>query len=478
MQITQYENTGFIIFERGVNVLEDTIAAVGTAPGEAGIGIVRLSGKDSQDILGKIFKGKKVKDINDMPSRYMTYGLIFDDEGSKIDEVLAVIMRAPYSYTGEDVAEIHCHGGIVPIRKIMELVLRKGARMAEPGEFTKRGFLNGRIDLAQSEAVIDVITSKTDEGLENAMNQLQGELSVKVKAAMDMLLSMLAHIEASIDFPEHDIEEITAETIRSKGLEVKAILEELQDTYYEGRIQREGLSTAIIGRPNVGKSSLLNLLLKENRAIVTDIPGTTRDIIEEYLNVKGVLIKLIDTAGLRETEDVVEKIGVERTKEAINDADLVIFIIDASKKLDPEDMLIASMLKDKRVIVSANKIDMGIDAELDLLEESFNKERIIRMSVKDKKGIELLEKAIWDAAYSGNVKTRGSAVVSNIRHKSLIDKAHESIDRALEAIDDGIPLDLISVDIRDAWRFLGEITGDTVEEDIITEIFSRFCIGK
>lgn len=312
-------------------MLEDTIAAVGTAPGEAGIGIVRLSGKDSQDILGKIFRGKKVKDINDMPSRYMTYGFIFDDEGSKIDEVLAVIMRAPYSYTGEDVAEIHCHGGIIPIRKIMELVLKKGARMAEPGEFTKRGFLNGRIDLAQSEAVIDVITSKTDEGLKNAMNQLQGELSVRVKAVMDMLLSMLAHIEASIDFPEHDIEEITAENIRSKGLEAKAILKELQNTYYEGRIQREGLSTAIIGRPNVGKSSLLNLLLKENRAIVTDIPGTTRDIIEEYLNVKGVLIKLIDTAGLRETEDVVEKIGVERTKEAINDADLVIFVIDASK---------------------------------------------------------------------------------------------------------------------------------------------------
>ena len=375
-------------------MLEDTIAAVGTAPGEAGIGIVRLSGKDSQDILGKIFRGKKVKDINDMPSRYMTYGFIFDDEGSKIDEVLAVIMRAPYSYTGEDVAEIHCHGGIIPIRKIMELVLKKGARMAEPGEFTKRGFLNGRIDLAQSEAVIDVITSKTDEGLKNAMNQLQGELSVRVKAVMDMLLSMLAHIEASIDFPEHDIEEITAENIRSKGLEAKAILKELQNTYYEGRIQREGLSTAIIGRPNVGKSSLLNLLLKENRAIVTDIPGTTRDIIEEYLNVKGVLIKLIDTAGLRETEDVVGKIGVERTKEAINDADLVIFVIDASKKLDPEDMLIASILNDKRVIIAANKMDMGIDAELDLLEDRFEKERIIRMSVKDKKGIELLEEAI------------------------------------------------------------------------------------
>ncbi|MDD4834282.1 MAG: tRNA uridine-5-carboxymethylaminomethyl(34) synthesis GTPase MnmE [Lutispora sp.] len=464
--------------KRGGNVLEDTIAAVGTAPGEAGIGIVRLSGKDSEEILAKIFQGKKVKDINDMPSRYMTYGFIFDEDGKRIDEVLAVMMRAPYSYTGEDVAEIHCHGGIISIRKIMELVLSKGARLAEPGEFTKRGFLNGRIDLAQSEAVIDVITAKTDEGLHNAMNQLQGELSAKVSLVMDKLLSMLAHIEASIDFPEHDIEDITAENIKTQGTEAKEILEELLDSYYEGKIQRDGLSTAIIGRPNVGKSSLLNLLLKENRAIVTDIPGTTRDIIEEYLNVKGVLIKLIDTAGLRETEDVVEKIGVEKTKEAISKADLVILIIDASQELTSEDMTIASLIKDKRVIVSANKIDLGVCADLSKLEEIFKKDSIIKMSVKSKQGIELLEKGIWDAAYSGNIKTKGSVVISNIRHKSLIDKAYESLERALEAINEGIPLDLISVDIKDSWRYLGEITGDTVEEDIITEIFSRFCIGK
>lgn len=459
-------------------MLEDTIAAVGTAPGEAGIGIVRLSGKDSQDILRKIFKGKKVKEAADMKSRYMTYGFIIDADGNKIDEVLAVMMRGPYSYTGEDVAEIHCHGGVIPIRKIMEQVLKNGARMAEPGEFTKRGFLNGRIDLAQSEAVIDVITAKTDDGLYNAMNQLQGELSSKVKLVMDMILSILAHIEASVDFPEHDIDDITADNIRVQGSEAKKILEELQRTYYEGKIQREGLSTAIVGRPNVGKSSLLNLLLKQNRAIVTDIPGTTRDIIEEYLSVKGVLVRLIDTAGLRETEDIVEKIGVERTKEAINEADLVIFIVDASRELTSEDMIIASLLKDKKVIVAANKIDMGVNADLDILEEAFAKENIVKMSVKAKQGIELLEKAIWDIAYSGNVKSKGSAVVSNIRHKALIDNAYESIGKALEAIDAGIPLDLISVDIKDAWRFLGEITGDTVEEDIITEIFSRFCIGK
>lgn len=459
-------------------MLDDTIAAVGTAPGEAGIGIIRLSGKRSQDILGQIFKGKKAKDVNEMPSRYMSYGFIYDEEGKKIDEVLAVIMRAPYSYTGEDVVEIHCHGGVISIRKIMELVLKKGARLAEAGEFTKRGFLNGRIDLAQSEAVIDIITAKTDEGLENAVNQLQGELSLKVKEVMDKLMSMLAHIEASIDFPEHDIEEVTSENLKSQGNEALGILKELQDTYYEGKIQREGLSTAIIGRPNVGKSSLLNLLLRENRAIVTDIPGTTRDIIEEYLNVKGVLIKLIDTAGLRETEDVVEKIGVEKTKEALNRADLVIFIVDASKKLTEEDMAIASMIKQKKVIVAANKIDAGIEADLEALGEIFDGHNIIKMSVKDKKGIDLLEEAIYNTAYSGNVKSKSSAVVSNIRHKSLIDKAVDSIEKAMEAIDEGIPVDLISVDIKDAWRYLGEITGDTVEEDIITEIFSRFCIGK
>lgn len=459
-------------------MLDDTIAAVGTAPGEAGIGIIRISGKRSQEILGQIFKGKKAKNIDEMPSRYMSYGFIYDEEGKKIDEVLAVIMRAPYSYTGEDVAEIHCHGGMISIRKIMELVLRKGARMAEAGEFTKRGFLNGRIDLAQSEAVIDIITAKTDEGLENAVNQLQGELSLKVKDVMNILLSMLAHIEAAIDFPEHDIEEVTSENLRTKGMEAMGILKELQDTYYEGKIQREGLSTAIIGRPNVGKSSLLNLLLKENRAIVTDIPGTTRDIIEEYLNMKGVLIKLIDTAGLRETEDVVEKMGVEKTKEALNKADLVIFIVDASKKLTSEDMTIASLIKDKRVVIAANKIDIGIEADLEALGKIFDRHNIIKMSVKDKKGIDLLENAIYDIAYSGNVKSKSSAVVSNIRHKSLIDKALESIERALEAIDEGIPVDLVSVDIKDAWSYLGEITGDTVEEDIITEIFSRFCIGK
>lgn len=469
---------GLKYWKRGGNVLEDTIAAVGTAPGESGIGIVRLSGSLSIEILEKIFKAKKWKSAYDIPSRYMTYGYIFDDEGKKVDEVLAVIMKAPYSYTAEDVVEIHCHGGIVPIRKIMGLILNKGARPAEPGEFTKRAFLNGRIDLAQAEAVIDVITAKTEGGLDNALNQLGGVLSQQIKDIMNILISILAHIEASIDFPEHDVEELTIENVKNNILIAKDNIKELLNTYDEGKIQREGLSTAIVGRPNVGKSSLLNVLLKENRAIVTDIPGTTRDIIEEYLNLGGILIKLIDTAGLRETEDVVEKIGVERTKEAIDKADLIIFVIDVSEKLTKEDWDIISLTKGKKVIVVGNKIDLGINANLDEIQRIFGKNSIVKMSIKEYKGIKEIEKAIVDIVYSGSVKSKNTSLISNVRHKFLLEKTEDSLEKAQEAIETGIPVDLISVDIRDAWRYLGEITGDTVEEDIVTEIFSRFCIGK
>lgn len=459
-------------------MLEDTIAAVGTAPGESGIGIVRLSGSLSIEILEKIFKGKKSKDAKNIPSRYMTYGHIIDESHKIVDEVLVVIMRAPYSYTAEDVAEIHCHGGIISIKKIMELVLKNGARLAEPGEFTKRAFLNGRIDLAQAEAVIDVITAKTDSGLDNALSQLGGLFSLQIKDIMKILISILSHIEASIDFPEHDIEELTIENVKSNTKIAKEKIIDLLNTYDEGKIQREGLNTAIVGRPNVGKSSLLNVLLKENRAIVTDIPGTTRDIIEEYLNLGGILIKLIDTAGLRYTEDIVEKIGVERTKEAISEADLIIFILDISEKLTKEDWDIISLTKDKKVIIVGNKIDLGINEELKEIQKLFDKERIVLTSIKEHQGIKQLEKAIVDIVYSGNVKSKNISLVSNIRHKNLLEMARDSLNKALEAICLGIPIDLISVDIKDAWRYLGEITGDTIEEDLITEIFSRFCIGK
>lgn len=457
---------------------EDTIAAIATAPGEAGVGIVRLSGHKSIEVLNKIFKAKKNVKAIDIPSRMATYGHIIDNEGNVIDEVLVIIMREPYSYTTEDVVEIHCHGGIIPVRRIMELVLKNGALMAEPGEFTKRAFLNGRIDLAQAEAVIDVITSKTEKGLNAALDQLEGELSQEIHRIMDELVTILAHIEASIDFPEHDIEDITQDKILKTSENVMRAVKKLINSFEEGKIIRDGLSTAIVGRPNVGKSSLLNILIKENRAIVTDIPGTTRDIIEEYLNIGGILVKLVDTAGIRETEDVIEKIGVERTKSAIDEAELVIFTIDASSPLQEEDHEIMNLIKEKKIIVAANKIDKGLAVDLDYLTDKFEEGNIVEMSVKDRIGIDKLEMIIKHFVYQGQASVSKNKMVTNIRHKDLLDKAFESIEKAINSLKEGIPVDLLSVDIKEAWERLGQITGDVVEEDIIKEIFSKFCIGK
>lgn len=459
-------------------MIEKTIAAIATAPGEAGIGIVRISGEKSIEILKKVFKPKKNIDITDIPSRRVMYGHAVDRDGEVLDEVLAIIMRKPYSYTTEDVVELHCHGGIVPVRKIMEEVLKNGADIAEPGEFTKLAFLNGRIDLAQAEAVIDVITSKTETGLSAAMNQLEGELSKEIKAIMDKLLSMLAHIEASIDFPEHDVEEITVSNIRNMLVEAKTSAADLVASFDEGKIVRDGLKTAIIGRPNVGKSSLLNVLLKENRAIVTEVPGTTRDIIEEYLNIGGILIRLIDTAGIRETEDIVERMGVERTKGAISNSDLVILVLDASSELLYEDNEIIDLIKAKKVIAAINKTDLGFSINKKYLTDLFGENNVIEMSVKNRDGIDKLEERIKGLVFHGKLSINKNSMVTNIRHKNLMDRALENMDRALSSIEDEIPVDLISVDIREAWSNLGAITGDTVEEDIVKEIFSKFCIGK
>jgi tRNA modification GTPase len=459
-------------------MFDDTIAAIATAPGEAGIGIVRLSGSMAIDILNKVFKGKRSKSVFDIPSRVVSYGHIVDEKDNVIDEVLSIIMRMPNSYTKEDVVEIHCHGGIIPVRRIMELVLKSGAVMAEPGEFTKRAFLNGRIDLTQAEAVIDVITSKTETGLNAALNQLDGELSKELHSIMGDLLSILAHIEASIDFPEHDIEEVTQDNILNAAIKSFGNMKKLSDSFEEGKIIRDGLSTAIVGRPNVGKSSLLNIIIKENRAIVTDIPGTTRDIIEEYLNMGGVLVKLIDTAGIRETVDVVERIGVERTKSAIEEAEVIIFVIDASMPLTQEDHDILELIKSKKVIVAANKIDKGVHEDVSKLVDIFRQENVLKMSVKQKIGIEEIEEKIKDLVYHGQASVSKNRMVTNIRHKDLLDKALDGVSRAIDGLNDGVPIDLLSVDIKEAWRRLGQITGDVVEEDIINEIFSKFCIGK
>lgn len=461
-----------------IRLMDRTIAAIATAPGEAGIGIVRISGDESINILKKVFRPKKGMAVEDMPSRTVVYGHAVDGNGGVLDEVLAIIMRSPYSYTTEDVVELHCHGGIVPVRRIMQEVLKNGAEMAEPGEFTKRAFLNGRIDLAQAEAVIDVITSKTETGLNAALNQLEGELSGEIRQVMDKLLAMLAHIEASIDFPEHDVEEITVGNINRMLLEAKTSVEALLESFDEGKLVRDGLKTSIIGRPNVGKSSLLNVLLRENRAIVTEVPGTTRDIIEEYLNIGGLLIRLVDTAGIRDTEDIVERIGVERTKEAIKDSDLVILVIDASVELTAEDIEIIDMIEGKRVIAALNKIDLGGLHNRERLNKLFGEENTIEMSVRNGVGINRLEDRIKALVFQGKLSINKNSMVTSIRHKNLLDRALSNIEKALTSIEDDIPVDLVSVDIREAWSCLGAITGDTVEEDIVNEIFSKFCIGK
>ncbi len=476
MKVNNKDETA--VSKERIRLMDRTIAAIATAPGEAGIGIIRISGTEAIGILEKVFKPKKRVDIEAMPSRTVTYGHAIDSTGDIMDEVLAVIMRKPYSYTAEDVVEIHCHGGVVPVRRILQEVLKNGADIAEPGEFTKRAFLNGRIDLAQAEAVIDVITSKTETGLNAAVNQLEGELSKEVRKVMDKLLAMLAHIEASIDFPEHDVEELTIENISKMLLEAKDSLESLSGSFEEGKLVRDGLNTAIIGRPNVGKSSLLNVLLKENRAIVTEVPGTTRDIIEEYLNIGGVLIRLIDTAGIRETADIVERMGVERTKAAIHNADLVLLVVDASSELQQEDLEIIELLRDKKVIAAMNKIDLGNVHNEKQLSGSFGEENIIEMSVKNNLGIERLEDRIKGLVFQGKLSINRNSMVTNIRHKNLLDKALSNVERALSSIEADIPVDLVSVDIREAWSCLGAITGDTVEEDLVKEIFSKFCIGK
>lgn len=460
-------------------MIDDTITAIATAPGEAGISIVRISGPSSIDILDKIFKSKKGISIREFPQRRIVYGHIVDREKDKVvDEVLVVYMKAPYTYTKEDVVEINCHGGIVPTRNILGLILKNGVRMAEPGEFTKRAFLNGRIDLAQAEAVMDLISAKTDKGFDVAMSQLEGSLSKDVKGVRDVIIETLAHLHVSIDYTEEDIEEITyPELLENLGF-VRGQIEKLLGTTETGKIIREGLNTVIIGKPNVGKSSLLNALLRESRAIVTDVPGTTRDIIEEYLSIKGIPLKIIDTAGIRETEDLVERIGVERSKEFFNKADLIILVLDASQELTEEDREIIEHIEDKRAIVLLNKTDLPEKIKREELEELLIDKRIIRISILEGKGLEEIEEEIVSMVYGGAVKAKDTSFVTNVRHKNSLEKALKSIEEGIDAVNQNLPYDLIEVDIKDCYDALGEITGDTVDDDIVNRIFANFCLGK
>ena len=462
-----------------VNIVTDVIAAISTAMGEGGIGIVRISGKGSLDIANRLFKGVKVNSLDDVENRKLTYGHIVDSkDGEMIDEVLIAFMKGPYTYTREDMVEIYCHGGIISVRKILEVILENGARLAEAGEFTKRAFLNGRLDLSQAEAVIDMIRAKTDKSFQVSLNQLEGSISHKVKEIRNMLLEMIAHIEVSIDFPDEDIEDITYEELEQKASLVKERIKKLLSTADRGKILRDGLNTVILGKPNVGKSSLLNAILRENRAIVTNVPGTTRDIIEEYINIDGIPLKIVDTAGIRSTEDLVEKIGVDKAIDRVDNADLVIAVFDASESMTAEDYEIIDIVKDKNSIVLLNKLDLPNEYDENYLKELLPNKDIISTSIATGVGIDKLEEKIKEMFYTGELEIESDIIITNMRHKDQLIKALKNIEDGLEGIISNIPLDCIEVDIKNCWENLGEISGDTVGEDVLDKIFSEFCIGK
>ena len=454
----------------------DTIGAISTSIGEGGIAIVRISGDKAKDVVDKIFQAKNGKSIKDMKSYTMKYGYIIDENNNHIDEVIVSFMKGPRSFTAEDTIEINCHGGVVATNKVLEQVIKQGVRLAEPGEFTKRAFLNGRIDLSQAEAVIDIINAKTDLSMKSALMQSEGAISKEIQELRGKLLSTIAHIEATVDYPEDDLEEVTAE-MAIKDLEViKKEIKEFIETAEEGKILREGLSTVIVGKPNVGKSSLLNALTRENRAIVTDIPGTTRDVIEEYINISGIPIKIIDTAGIRETDDVVEKIGVERSRAKINDADLIILILDSSDDLSEEDKEIINHISNKKYMILLNKSDLNSKITQGNL-ENINCKNIYSISAKTGEGIDKVRSAIKDMFFKGEISTN-NVIITNTRHKEALLRAYECVESAIDTLNHTFAIDLASIDIRNAWTFLGEITGDSLEENIIDKIFKDFCLGK
>ncbi|WP_186431127.1 tRNA uridine-5-carboxymethylaminomethyl(34) synthesis GTPase MnmE [Clostridium sp. BSD9I1] len=455
----------------------DTIAAIATVLGEGGISIIRISGSKSLDIVDSIFKGKNNRNLLDISPYSMRYGFIIEKETEDIlDEVLVTYMKGPRSYTAEDTVEINCHGGVTPTKRIFQEIIKAGARVAEPGEFTKRAFLNGRIDLSQAEAVIDIIRAKTELSMKSAVLQSNGRISKEIDSLRNRLLQTIAHIEATVDFPEDDLEEVTSNQVSIQVENIINEVSELLSTADEGKILREGLNVVIVGKPNVGKSSLLNALLKEQRAIVTEVPGTTRDVIEEYINLDGVPIKIIDTAGIRETEDIVEKIGVEKSKEKIIEADLIIFMIDLSRELDDEDKEIMDYIRDKKYIVLLNKSDLENKVVKEDL-AGLNLKYIIESSAKSGKGLDELKDSIKELFFKGEVKNQ-DIIITNARHKEALIRAKESLSSALDTLNNTLAIDLSSIDIRDAWSRLGEITGDTLEEDIIDKIFSEFCLGK
>ncbi|WP_100400497.1 tRNA uridine-5-carboxymethylaminomethyl(34) synthesis GTPase MnmE [Bacillus sp. FJAT-44742] len=455
----------------------DTITAISTPSGEGAIAIVRISGDAAVTIADNIFKGKTP--LAKAETHTIHYGHLIEPSTSEIiEEVMVSVLRAPRTFTKEDIIEINCHGGIVSVNRVLDLVLSQGARLAEPGEFTKRAFLNGRIDLSQAEGVIDLIRAKTDRAMNVALKQVEGRLSSQVRRLRQKLLETVAHVEVNIDYPEYDAETVTLELLKEKGEEVRQEIEQLLMTAKQGKILREGLATAIIGRPNVGKSSLMNSLVHENKAIVTDIPGTTRDVLEEYVNVRGVPLRLIDTAGIRETEDIVEKIGVERSRKALADAELILFVLNAAEELSKEDEALFEAIQDMNAVVVLNKTDLEIKIDTDRVSSLAGERPVISTSLLKEEGIDELEQAIAHLFFDEGVEGADLSYVSNARHIALLKQAKGAIEEALEGADMMLPVDMVQIDITRAWELLGEVIGDNVHESLIDQLFSQFCLGK
>ncbi len=457
----------------------DTIASISTAISSSGIGIIRISGPDALDVIAKVFHPMADKDIRKVASHTLHYGRIISEESGKpIDEVIVSVMKGPASYTKEDVVEVNCHGGVLVTRQVLNVVLMAGCRLAEPGEFTKRAFLNGRIDLSQAEAVMDIINAQTQLSLDASMHQLKGDLSDKIQRIKDGMLELIAHIEASIDYPEYDIDELSFDSVMDKIDGMSGDIKQLSESYDNGRIIKEGIRTVIIGKPNVGKSTLLNALLRDNRAIVTEIPGTTRDVLEEYMNIHGIPIRLMDTAGIRETEDIVEQIGVSKSKERLIEADLVIMVLDASRDLEDDDMEILGLIEDKEAIFLLNKIDLEEKIDRSMLERHVKDSRFIEVSAVNNKGIATLENAVRDMFLIGEIDMDNQVYITNARHKDALDKAAASLDEVNASISSGMPEDCWSIDLKNAYDSLSVVTGESVTEDLIDQIFSQFCLGK
>jgi len=455
----------------------DTIAAISTPTGEGAIAIVRLSGPESVGMAMNIFEGT---DLHHVDSHTIHYGKLIDPNTKEVaEEVMVSVLREPKTFTREDIVEINCHGGVVSANRVLELILEQGARLAEPGEFTKRAFLNGRIDLSQAEAVMDLIRAKSDKAMSVALKQIDGRLSKLIRTLRQTLLETVAHVEVNIDYPEYDdVEEMSHEVMREKTHEVRNEIESLLEVAKQGKILREGIQTAIVGRPNVGKSSLMNTLVQETKAIVTDVPGTTRDTIEEYVNVRGVPLHLIDTAGIRETDDTVEKIGVERSRKALQEADLILYMLNYNDVLTKEDEQLFELIDDLEYIVIINKADLTQKLDTEKVKSLAGDHPVIETAIIDERGVNQLEQAIADRFLSGELEMNDMSYISNVRHIQLLKEAKQALQEAEEGLEMGVPIDMVQIDVTRTWELLGEIIGDTASDALIDQLFSQFCLGK